>query len=426
MAVDGAGHVYVTGHSYRGTGYDYVTIKYASDGKVLWARRYDGPGGEDDRATAVALDAQGNVYVTGSSQGKESGRDYATLKYDPDGQLLWARRDSGPKAGFDCPTALAVDAAGNATVTGYSQGEDTGHDYLTIRYDANGNRLWTQRYNGAGNSDDRAVAVGLDRAGNAYVTGYAHTAVNNIDYLTIKYDPAGKELWTRRYNGHGQGADKPVALAVDPAGNVVVTGSSYGGGTAGDDYLTVKYDTLGRQQWARRYNGAGRGDDRAVAVALDSKGDVTITGTSDGGAATGADYLTIKYDANGRTLWEQRYNGEQNSSDRAVALAVDGAGNAYVTGASYGGTGSGHDYLTVKYDAQGRQQWAQRYNGPGGDYDVPAAIALDAQGDVFVTGSSWGGHQTRFDYATIKYDPAGNSLWVSRYDAASTEATGSP
>src|SRR5579862_8445025 len=212
IVVDGVGNAYVTGYSYLHSGYDFVTIKYAPDGRTLWTRRYDGPGGEDDRATAIAIDGHGDVYITGSSQGKGTGRDYATLKYDPDGRLLWERRNSGPGAGYDYPTALAVDAAGNATVTGYSQGEDTGSDYLTIRYDTNGKQLWARRYNGAGNGDDRAVAVGLDRAGNAYVTGSAHTSVNNIDYLTIKYDATGKELWARSYNGRGKGADTPTSL----------------------------------------------------------------------------------------------------------------------------------------------------------------------------------------------------------------------
>ena len=97
-----------------------------------------------------------------------------------------------------------------------------------------------------------------------------------------------------------------------------------------------------------------------------------------------------------------RYNGPANSEDFAHAIAVDAAGNVYVTGWSLG-LGNHSDYATIKYDPDGNELWVARYNGPGNSTDVATAIALDAAGNVYVTGESFGGLGTREDYATIKY-----------------------
>src|SRR5207245_295507 len=103
-----------------------------------WVARYNGPGNYEDKATAIALDAAGNVYVTGGSWGSGTDFDYATIKYDSNGNQLWvARYNSGN--GGDSATAIAVDGAGNVYVTGWSSGGSTLIDYATIKYDSNGN-----------------------------------------------------------------------------------------------------------------------------------------------------------------------------------------------------------------------------------------------------------------------------------------------
>ena len=99
--------------------------------------------------------------------------------------------------------------------------------------------------------------------------------------------------------------------------------------------------------------------------------------------------------------WVARYDGPDNYDDEAVAIAVDGSGNVYVTGRS-DGSGTAQDYATIKYNSAGQQQWVARYDGPGGNDDVANAIAVDGSGNVYVTGSSYGSGTDR-DYATIKY-----------------------
>ena len=154
---------------------------------VDWAKRYNGPGNGSDYAVSLAVDAEGNVYVTGGSAGVGSGDDYATIKYSPTGVRLWVKRYNGPGNGTDIATALAVDAEGNVYVTGCSYADGTDYDYATIKYSATGVRIWAKRYNGPGNSYDYAKALAVDAEGNVYVTGRSTGDGSSGDYFTIKY-----------------------------------------------------------------------------------------------------------------------------------------------------------------------------------------------------------------------------------------------
>jgi hypothetical protein len=404
IAVDTQGNVYVTGQSAGvGTALDYVTIKYDPAGNQLWLARYDGPSHNVDESKAIAVDAQGNVYVTGTSWGAGTSFDFATVKYDPAGNQLWVARYNGPGNGQDYGLALAVDAQGNVYVTGGSEGVGTGLDYATVKYDSAGNQVWVTRFSGP--SDDIATAISVDGQGNAHVTGGSCSRFIRYcvayAYTTIKYDPAGNELWVAHYVGQlgGSGA---TALAIDAQGNVHVTGGNEGVGT-GYDYATIKYDSIGNQLWVARYDGPANGRDQAKAIALDAQGNVYVTGESQG-VGTGDDYATIAYDPPGNQLWVARYNGPGNGDDSAAAIAVDAGGNAYVTGKSWWDNVSRFDYGTIKYDPAGNQLWVARYGPCDYDDDQANAIGVDATGNVYVTGSSvCGSTLPRFDWATIKY-----------------------
>src|SRR5216683_2225671 len=216
---------------------------------------------------------------------------------------------------------------------------------------------------------------------------------------------AQTEQWVARYNGQG-GAN---SIAVDSnTGNVYVTGFSWGGETL-QDYATVAYDAAGTELWVARYNGPANGYDVPSAIAVDSTGNVYVTGSSWGGAETMFDFATIKYDATGAELWVARYNGPASSGDWATAIAVDDTGNIYVTGGSVG-IGTLIDYATVAYDSNGTELWVARYNGPANGYDIANAIAVDSTGSVYVTGRSEG-IRTGYDYATIAYNSTGAEQW---------------
>ncbi|MGB2769180.1 MAG: SBBP repeat-containing protein [Candidatus Zixiibacteriota bacterium] len=372
---------------------------FAQSVDTAWVRRYNGPGNSDDEAYAIAADGSGNVYVTGRSRGSGTLYDYATIKHYPDGDTAWVRRYNGPVNSHDEAYAIAVDGSGNVYVTGLSVGSGTLYDYATIKYYANGDTAWVRRYNGPGNDLDRAYAIAVDGSGNVYVTGESWSGTY-YDYATIKYYPDGDTAWLRRYNGPGNYHDCAYAIAVDGSGNVYVTGLSEGSGTY-DDYATIKYDPDGEAAWVRRYDGPGNHNDWAHAIAVDGSGNVYVTGESWGGTYYTPNYATIKYYPNGDTAWVRRYDGPGNGYDRAYGIAVDGSGNVYVTGYS-DGSGTSIDYATIKYCPGGDAAWVRRYNGPGNDYDEAYAIAADGSGNVYVTGRSRGSG-TYYDYATIKY-----------------------
>ena len=402
IAVDGSGNVYVTGLSYgSGTGADYATTKYYPNGDTAWTRRYNGPGDSTDWAYAIAVDYSGYVYVTGDSWASGTDADYATMKYYPNGDTVWVRRYNGPGDSTDRAYAIAVDDSGNVYVTGRSIGDGTSEDYATIKYDSSGFEEWVERYNGPGNYWDWANAIAVDDSGYVYVTGEsagAGTYPDFFDYATIKYYPDGDTVWARRYN-RADSSDWAYAIAVDPSGNVYVAGGSIGSGTDAD-YATIKYHPNGDAAWVKRYNGPDDDQDWATDLALDGSGNVYVTGRS---WATGVaeDYVTIKYYPDGDTAWVRRYDGPGNGEDHANALVVDDSGNIYVTGDSDGGE-ENDDYATIKYYSNGDTAWVRRYNGPGDDDDEATAIAVDGSGNVYLTGGSDGGG-TGGDYATIKY-----------------------
>lgn len=405
LAVDGTGNVYVTGKSsavtkigdYYNYDYSYATVKYDITGNQTWAARYDGPAGDDDQAQAIAVDASGNVYVTGKSN---NGRDinnteepqsgpgeeyaYATVKYDSSGNQLWVARYDSPGKVDDIARAIAVDGSGNVYVTGSSGG-----NYTTIKYASGGNQLWLVSYGNSTNSTDGAVAVAVDGSGNVYVTG---TSQNNI--VTIKYNYKGEQLWAVPYEGEAK------AMALDGSGNVYVTGQSDG------KFATIKYDTEGNRLWVAGFSGPSRGNGEATAIALDGSGNVYVTGTAWSPRSYLDSYATVKYDSQGNQLWAARYDGPiPYYPGQAVAIALSASGNVHVTGSVQGTSALDLDYVTVGYNNDGKELWVARYNGPVNGLDQAAAIAVDKWGNVYVTGRSDVGGT---DYVTIKY-VSGNS-----------------
>jgi hypothetical protein len=345
VVVDATGNVIVTGQF----GADYATISYSSAGVPLWTNRYDGPGNGTDYPTGLAADRSGNVVVTGASVGSGGLYGYATIKYSGAGAPLWTNRYHNGTAGTSLASAVAVDASDNVFVTGRSQPSNFVYpDYVTIKYSSAGVPLWTNRYNGPGNANDLATAIVVDGSGNVIVTGQSQGVGTSYDYATIKYSGAGVPLWTNRYNGPpGNNQDVAHGVAVDGSNNVFVTGGSVSiSGYPDFDYATIAYSSAGVALWTNRYNGPGNNDDTAMAVGVDGSGNVFVTGWS--GGSSGSDYATVAYSGAGVPLWTNRYNGPANSGDTAAALAVDGSGNVVVTGSSY------PDYATIKYSTSTR------------------------------------------------------------------------
>ncbi|MBA7650108.1 hypothetical protein ES703_57909 [subsurface metagenome] len=231
----------MTGYSKgSGTDNDCATIKYNSSGVQQWVTRYNGPSNGNDGANSLALDDEGNVYVTGwSDWGSGVRLNYATIKYNSSGVQQWVAHYNGPGSYYDVAYSIAVDNSGNVCVTGYAHDRGSNRNYATIKYNSSGIQQWVKLYNGTGNGTDTGEDIGVDASGNFYVTGSSQGSGTDMDYATIKYDPSGVQQWVMRYNGPGNRGDYSNDLAVDCSGNVYVTGGSYN--NANLDVTTIKY-----------------------------------------------------------------------------------------------------------------------------------------------------------------------------------------
>jgi outer membrane protein assembly factor BamB len=419
VAVDASGNTYVTGYALDATGRDFRTIKYAADGTVVWSVRYKAPDSGESVAHAVAVDPSGNAYVTGYSV-KANGPVCQTIKYAAaDGAVLWSVRDeSGDNSNG---VAIAVDAAGNAYVAGISI-DGAATDYRTVKYAAaSGDVLWSKSYDGDAHGDDFAYDIALDNSGNAYVTGVSSNA-NNRDYRTIKYATAdGAIVWSVGYDGGPDSNDEAYAIALDGTGNAYVTGGSAAGAAVA--YRTIKYAAAdGSVLWSTSNIGPVATSGQAFAIAVDPVGNAYVTGHALNGTRT--DYRTVKYaGAAGALLWSVGSSGSTDRQDLAWAIALDGTGNAYVTG--YSTNGIEIDYKTIKYaTTDGAVLWSKDFDGAAHGDDVPYAIAVDAGGNAHVTGSSWNG--TNKQYRTLKYAAADGTALFSVTDGSRVGALDQP
>src|SRR3989339_211239 len=243
--------------------------------------------------------------------------------------------------------------------------------------------LWTKTYNGATNGNDYGMGIAVDSSGNVYAIGNEEITGQSANIWIRKYDNNGAEIWTRTYNGVANGVDMGSGIAVDISGNVYVTGSEE---IAGHSYniWTRKYNSNGAEIWTRTYNGAANSTDSGIGIAVDDSGNVYVTGTEE---VTGQSYniWTRKYDSSGSEVWTKTYNGSANASDYGSGVAVDSIGNVYVTGCETV-TGQSYNIWTRKYDSDGSEVWTKTYNGNANGTDVGSGITVDSSGNIYVTG----------------------------------------
>ncbi len=380
LALDASGNAYVVGTFFspviafgsnnliNAGGNDAFLVKYDASGNVLWAKSVGGISLEYGKS--VAVDTSGNVYVTGDfrshtitfdsdSLTNVGGTDVFLAKYDATGNVLWAKSAGGTD--IDAVFSVALDASGNAFVTGEFRSPTITFDTYTLtnvgignmflaKYDASGNVLWAKSVGGL--SADYGNAVALDVSGNVYVTGsfsspvisfgtYTLTNVGSSDVFLAKYNTNGNVLWAKSAGGISD--DYGISVALDTSGNAFVTGNFY------SPNVTFDSDTL-------TYNG--------------------FYGTPNG--------FVAKYDTSGNVLWAKRTIGKYFYYGNSVALDV--SGNAFVTGGAFTLTDTVHeDIFLAKYDASGNMLWTKSVGGTS--YDNGVSVALDASGNAYVTGN---------------------------------------
>ena len=249
IATDNAGNVYVAGIT-DGTlpgspvtnqgSYDLFLVKYNSAGENVWTRQMGSPNTEV--VSGVAVDSGGNIYVAGRTSGTlpgspttyQGGTDLFLVKYNSAGDNVWTRQMGSPDS--DIVSGVAVDNAGNIYVAGYTGGtlpgspttNQGGIDLFLVKYDSSGENVWTRQMGSPFN--DTVSGVAVDTGGNIYVAGYTSSTLpgspttnqGSDDLFLVKYNSAGDNVWTRQKGSPDD--DDALAIAVDTVGNVYVTG----------------------------------------------------------------------------------------------------------------------------------------------------------------------------------------------------------
>jgi len=423
IGMDSTGNIYVTGQSDVGTtavNYDITTIKYNSTGVQQWLKTYSGAALNDDIPSAFYVSAAGNVFITGAVDTDATAavsNDYVTLKYNTAGTLQWSQLYTNTAGSNDVSKGIIEDASGNVIVTGYTETIPQKNG-ITIKYNTNGVFQWTNVFNEIGDNTDKPNAMAMDAAGNLFIAGSVVEYGTDKNFALQKIDTAGNTAWIRTINGTSVGSsDSAQSVVIDASGNVYVAGYTHNKGTS-SDYTIAKYDTNGNQLWVTNYDYITE-TDRVLAMALDAANNVYVTGRSDSDASnliSNDDILTIKYNTNGLLLWAVRYNGSGNLIDTGRIIKVSPAGNVYVGGRTSNTTN--YDYVVLKYNTSGVQQWINSYNGSGNDEGF--YMEIDAAENVYITGNSDNASLTATDIVTQKINAAGVSQWIKRFDGTAT------
>ena len=381
-----------------------ITVAEAQP-NLQWKHRYNGTSHAGDRAAKVIFDNAGNVISAGYVTNACTGEDFTTVKFSNTGQKLWSRYYTGfglNSDNEDRATDMDVDNQDNIYVTGYSEAVNVSY-MSTVKYSPSGVELWSVRYNTA---ESYATSIDVDDSGNVYVAGYKTVSFDD-DMFLIKYNSAGVEQWNRTYAVGFE--DQAVDVQADNNGSVYITGFVWTSGNS-YDWATVKFTSGGVQQWANTYNTvAGNYVDKAVSLAIDNAGDVYVTGDSRYFTTTNDDIVTIKYTSAGATAWTCPWTGApQVMDDNAKEIAVDNNGNAYVLGGSYG-MGTMLNIVTIKINNSGVVDWANTVDSLQKN-DYPWGIVIDASGqNIYVAGDVNIGtsqYDDR-DYLMLHYNPAG-------------------
>jgi uncharacterized delta-60 repeat protein len=400
LALDAAGNTYVTGSSFNGSSYDMVTVKYDPDGVEIWRTSYGGAG--IDEAAAIVLDGNNDVIITGYRFVSGSDYDIATVKYNGvTGAETWSALFTGSTL-FDGGKDVTVDASNNVIVTGTHSFSATDIDYRVIKYNSAGVQQWT--YSDGTTLNDEGKVVVTDAAGNIYVAGHSEfsTAATYVDFLVLKFSPAGALLFSVTRDSGFNKLDTPHAMKLDASGNIYIGGQGFTTVQNEEDYLLMKFNNSGTFQWLQIYAGDAEALDRINALDVDqTSGNIFVTGRSKS-LASSEDYYTMAYSPSGAVLWSDRYSSAGLGFDEGADIVLGGSGNLYVTGYSYN-SGSNNDYTTLKYDLAGNLIWETSFDGPSSLSDQAVRMKLDPLENIFVTGKSHGGASTNLDYSTIKY-----------------------
>lgn len=449
LAIDSVGNIYIGGNQSKFQSALGILLKYTSEGELLWSKSYKN---QAFVATDFGMDSKGSIYLLGSDVKLNSTTPcLSTVKFDKSGNRLWTKEYTSPNyygigssklsikndriysAGYlsgygydavcynligdeiwsnsekftsDC-SLIAASASDQNELVLTGSTTDTLTKLVTIKFTENGTKQWRKNYSPGVSKMISPSDVQFDSLGNIFVTGKSFNG-NNFDFLLVKYDQNGTEIFNKRIGINPAGSEQAATIAPISSGKICITGSMDVGYNS--DFLTILFTTEGDTIWKVRKSGQRHGDDNCIGIVSDQNGNYFVAGTS---VSIGYDYnyLVLKYDVDGNLLWSQTYGTAQNQ-DNLYAVASDHSGNAIVTGVSGGKT------TTVKFASNGTQIWVKSLTA-GQDNRV-YKVVIDSLNNIYCAGTAFTGSQNNTDLFVVKYDSSGNQLWLKLISKSST------
>jgi uncharacterized delta-60 repeat protein len=380
------GGMYVAASLRRASGdIDIAVLRITSAGAVDWAKYYDGAADGVDWMKGIAVDARGNVVVCGSTYTEDGAEDWVVLKYAPDGSRRWVRRLAGAFGGADVPQAIDTDARGNVVVAGSVTRRATGADWCVAKLSPRGFRLWRTRMTREVAGYDEALALAVDPAnGQIYVAGRMFGSKTGDDVITMRYGADGHRVWRARWDGNDSGPDRGVAIDLSEGGVAVagVTGNLAGG----DDGVVLKYAKNGAFRWAKVVDGGqgATGVDRFTAVGIDERGAVVAGGAVSATAGQGTDVAVVRYLASGAPGGSWRLPGAADD-EAALDLDVTPEGESFAVGTA-AGAGS-VDAVVAGLTRTLTALWPPLVSDLGGADDLAQSVSV-SDAAVYVAGVS--------------------------------------
>ncbi|MHA1284410.1 MAG: SBBP repeat-containing protein [Promethearchaeota archaeon] len=300
----------------------------------------------------------------------------------------------------DSGNSIISDDFGNVYVTGNSEYNGI-NNIILLKYDKNGNLLWNVSWGGS--DDDYSEDIALDTAGNIYITGYTSSfGSGDYDIVLLKYNSSGNLKWSKLWGDSWD--NRGFALDVHSSGNIYVTGYTYAVATGYDEVL-LKYNSSGSLKWNRICTWGfpecyGRG------LVIDRSENIYVSGNHRG-EGDGHNILFLKYDQSGELLLNKSWGGSSDDLGRGIAL--DNDGNVYITGFTYSFGAGDYDILTLKYDSSGNLEWYKTWGSIINDRG--SEIVIDHQNNILVVGSTEGYGSGKDDAIIIKYGSNGELKW---------------
>ena len=368
-----------------------------------WNKNFLGADGLVDSASAVAVDASGNVVVVGSEETVATGKDWKIIKYDPAGTILYQASYNGPDSLEDVATGVAVDSTGNIWVVGYETRIDPTngpqHDWRITKYSPDlSTALVSFPYDYEpppndptvdGYKNDEARAVAVDASDNVIIAGFVNAwagGPDNYDWLIQKYDSSGAFIWEYFYPYPAGGNDIPSSVAVDSTGAVVIAGNVTSG-PALTDWFVLKLDSAGGYLYESAIGG-GSGLFGANSVSIDkTTDDIVVGGYADDGTTVSTDWFILKYDPTlAGAYWVQGYAGLQALDDRVMGVAVDAQGEVMVSG-FINDYPADQDWFVAKLKGvDGNPLWTFPINDAANPVETIGGMAMSSIGQVYISG----------------------------------------